>query len=140
MSLYDLLARADYAALRQQFIASELVPLLKEHPELVEQWIRFSENKRCGGWWISKETREIGWFGSTLRPSVAIARRKPLRFASLEEAVAEFVVRELDETVLLKNDPGYYGRPLTIVFAIVGCLVAVAGALYAYYHREGVRT
>jgi hypothetical protein len=88
ISLNHALRRADYVNVRKEFEAQDLVPYLRAAPELVEQWWMYSEDKRTsGGWWIIKESREVGGFAF---PDMT------QRFDSLEEAVAEFIVRELD--------------------------------------------
>jgi hypothetical protein len=94
ISLVDALRRTDYVAVRKEFTAGDLVPLLKANPELVTEWTGFSENKRCDGWWVIKESCEVGWLGVRRR---GLVRKKTLRFETLEEAVAEFIVRELDD-------------------------------------------
>jgi hypothetical protein len=88
LSVRDALVRSDYEGLRREFGASNLVPLLRRHPNLVRQWVRYSEDKRTsGGFWISEDPLEVGSLAS---PEATI------HFDSLEEAVAAFVVCELD--------------------------------------------
>ena len=70
------------------FDAKDLLRLIRADPDLVLQWIEYSEDKRTsGGWYIIEKTREIG------RLHEPETKR---RFSSIEEAVAEYVVRELD--------------------------------------------
>ena len=62
--------------------------MLRQNEALVDQWVMYSEDKRTsGGWYILAESREIG------RVDVPDSI---VRFASLDQAVAEYVVRELD--------------------------------------------
>lgn len=83
----DALSRAGYASRRPGLKARDLVPLIRADPSLVEQWCAYSEDKRTsGGWYLTREG-QIG----TVEPPVQL-----LDFGSLEEAVAEYVVRELD--------------------------------------------
>ena len=89
LSLQDAIARAGYDNLREEFTPSELVPLLRANPELMTQWVVYSEDKRTdGGYWISEKSHEVG--------SLASSRQEAVKYESLEEAVANFVVRELD--------------------------------------------
>jgi hypothetical protein len=136
ISLFDALRRTDFSTVRKEFTASDLVPLLKAHPEVVDQWTLFSENKRCGGWWIEKESRDVGWLPDVGRPFVA--RKKTLHFASLEEAVAAFVVRELDDALFLMNGGGSSQRPILILilFLLAACFLTATAWLYNYYRRE----
>jgi len=88
LSLRDALARSEYSRLRCEFDASDLVPLLRGNPELMTQWLSYCKDKRTsGGFWVSETTCEVG---SLETPEC------DLRCESLEEAVAQFVVRELD--------------------------------------------
>jgi len=136
MSLFDALRRTDYETVRKEFTTSDLVPLLKAHPELVDQWTLFSENKRCGGWWITKESCEVGWLPDAGRPF--LARKKTLHFASLEEAVAEFIVQELDDALSLMKGHGSSQQSIRILilFLLGGCCLAGAVWQYNYYRRE----
>ena len=88
ISLHDALSRTKYRENRKSFGASDLVLLIREHKELVNQWLSYSEDKRTtGGWWISENPLGIGQLGS----NEAIQD-----FDSIEKAVAEYVMRELD--------------------------------------------
>jgi hypothetical protein len=86
LSLRDALARTNYAAARSHLTAEALLPFIKRHPELMEQWILFSEDKRTdGGWYLTREA-EIG----------SVFENRRTKFSSQEAAVAEYVLRELD--------------------------------------------
>jgi hypothetical protein len=70
--------------------------LLQRYPELASDWGSFSEDKRTsGGWYISGS--EIGQVG---------APKSPVDFPSALEAVADYVVRELDFWVSVSGDGG----------------------------------
>ncbi len=57
------------------------------HPALIEQWLSFSEDKRTtGGWYVARD----GKVGQVLQP------KTERRFATIQDAVAEYVVLELD--------------------------------------------
>jgi len=136
ISLFDALRRIDYGSVRKAFVASDLVPVLKEHPELVDQWLLFCENKRCGGWWIKEEPCDVGWLPDVGRPF--LVRKKTLHFASLEEAVAEFVVRELDDALSLMNNrwPSQQSILILLLFLLSACFFAGVAALYIYYRQH----
>jgi hypothetical protein len=86
-SLREALQRAGYANSRPSFAAADIRALLLAHPQLVDAWLGYSEAKDTPeGWYVLRDA-EIGQLS---RPS---AQR---RFASIEEAVAEFILRELD--------------------------------------------
>ena len=88
ISLRDALQNCHYLQLRSSFGAEDLLPLIRAHQDLATQWILYSEDKRTsGGWYLIESTREVGTFGPP---------RESFVFPSIEEAVAEYVVRELD--------------------------------------------
>lgn len=87
ISLVEALARAHFKELRAAFGPRDLLPLIKANRALAEEWLAYSEDKRTSGGWYLLKPGEIGQVG---------APDSRMRFDSLEEAVAEYVVRELD--------------------------------------------
>jgi hypothetical protein len=88
LSLIDALARSDYETLRKEFGPSDLVPHLRANPRLVKDWVMYCQDKRTsGGFWLSEDSFAVG-AGDSPVPAA--------RYASLEEAVANFIIRELD--------------------------------------------
>jgi len=87
LSIREALRRARYGERRPSFGAADLRPLLEAEPGLSEVWFAYSEDKRTSGGWYILRSGEIG------RIEDPEGRRQ---FASPEEAVAEYVVRELD--------------------------------------------
>lgn len=87
ISVRDALTQTDYRKLRRGFESHDLVSLVIRHPELVGEWIMYSQDKRTKGGWYLLEEREIGQVEK---------EESRVRFNSIEEAVAEYVVRELD--------------------------------------------
>jgi hypothetical protein len=86
LSLRDAMSRARYSELRPYFDSADLLPHPREHPDLLKQWILYSEDKRTsGGWWVT-ETGEVGRLGD---PNTT-------KFETLDQAVAAYVIRELD--------------------------------------------
>jgi len=87
LSLREALSRTDYRNSRDSFGPADLRHLLRANGGLSEEWIAYSEDKRTNGGWYLLRSGEIG------RVSDPGSR---MRFESLDEAVAEYVVRELD--------------------------------------------
>lgn len=87
ISLRRALERTQYVATRKRFGPDDLLAVIKRHSGFVEQWIAYSEDKRTSCGWYLKRNGEIG----TIR-----GERQVIQHDSLEEAVAEYVVRELD--------------------------------------------
>lgn len=87
VSLRVAMQRARYSELRTSFNPSDLIPLIERDPLVAEKWLAYSEDKRTsGGWYITGEAE----LGQVLRPESIV------RLSSLPEAVAHYVVRELD--------------------------------------------
>src|ERR1019366_2745305 len=81
ISLQDAIARSGYVEIRNKFGPLDLVPLLREKPELMMQWVMFSEDKRTGGYWISEATNEVG---------LTLSQQPAIKYGSVEEAVSRF--------------------------------------------------
>jgi hypothetical protein len=97
VSMREALARVGYSRLRATILDGELLPLLKADPKLVQQWVAYSEDKRTDGGWYVTRSGEIG---------TLVAPRTTLQFNALEEAVAAYVLRELDFWADLNPLPG----------------------------------
>lgn len=86
LSLREALKRCHYRELRSRCAAEDLVPLLEQRPEVIEQWMMWCDDKRTSGGWFITDEEEIGRVSSDER----------IRHRSLPEAMADYVVRELD--------------------------------------------
>jgi hypothetical protein len=87
LALREAIARTDYAAYRSSFGAQDLQAVLAAHPSLIEEWLAYSEDKRTdAGWYVLRD----GEIGQLRNPT---AQRS---YALIQEAVAQFIVRELD--------------------------------------------
>ena len=87
LSLRDALSQTRYREIRPALVESLLVTYLKDDPTLIEEWLLYSEDKRTdGGWYLLRD----GTIGQVRR------RGDEIRFPSLEQAVAAYIVRELD--------------------------------------------
>jgi len=61
VSLSQALADTEYRAMRLHFDANNLRDVIDEHPELIDQWERYSEDKRTdGGWYLKASDSAIG--------------------------------------------------------------------------------
>jgi hypothetical protein len=87
VSLSQALSRVNYVEARKQFTSEDLLPLIQTHHEFIDQWLMYSEDKRTSGGWYVTEAGEVGQ---------ADDPNSIMRFATIAEAVAEYVVRELD--------------------------------------------
>ena len=81
-----LLERAGYRASGPAFGSGQVRAMLTSHPSLVDQWLAYSEAKEIPeGWYVLRDAE----IGQVLRPA------SQRRFACIEEAVAQFILREL---------------------------------------------
>ncbi len=89
-SMRDLVAESGYYRVETILALELLHSHLNAEPSLIEDWERWSQDKRTsGGWYL---TRSVG--GLTV--GSLDGRFEPTRFyASAMEACAEFIVREL---------------------------------------------
>src|SRR5580692_8763508 len=87
ISMREALKVEGYAEHRPRFSATELRPIIADHPELIEQWLSYSKDKRTDGGWYIRRDGKIGRF---LKPATE------RQYANIQEAVAEYVVLELD--------------------------------------------
>jgi hypothetical protein len=87
LSLHAIFTVSGHVDLIDKISRSRLVRLLKTQPKVHQQWIKYGENKPTNrGHWISSKALEVGNFES---PDCCV------RYGSLQEAVAEFIIREL---------------------------------------------
>jgi hypothetical protein len=94
---------------RTTFKADDLRPFIEEQPTLIDEWLRYSENKRTReGWYVLRN----GEVGRALHP------QSRLIYASIQEAVAEFVLREFDYWVFERDEfPSGWSKTLTDLIA-----------------------
>jgi hypothetical protein len=86
-SLRDALQRSGYAQSRPSFGAEQVRGVLDAHPALLDAWLEYSESKdTADGWYVVRDA-EIGQL------SKPASQRQ---FNSIQEAVAQFIIRELD--------------------------------------------
>jgi hypothetical protein len=88
LSLREALSRFRYVDIRPNIRVNDIISVLTDEPDLISQWVTYSEDKRTdGGWYILLEKMEIGRVSD---PSSTTT------FDTIEEAVAYYVVHELD--------------------------------------------
>jgi hypothetical protein len=108
LSIREALKRVSYVASRPTFKAKDLVPLIAADSSFIDDWLAYSEDKRTlGGWYI----RSSGEIGQVPRPASRII------YPQIEEAVAAFVVRELDYWMEPDEFPPGWNKTLTDFFA-----------------------
>lgn len=88
-SLRDLVAASGFGTIRDSITSQDLRPFLERHADLIDDWIRWSEDKRTReGWYISPAGNgaHVGYVGES----------EPARYiAPLAEACAQFILHEV---------------------------------------------
>jgi len=98
VSLRDALQSANYRRCRPGLTPVNLTQHLSGRPDLIDDWLRYSEDKRTsGGWYI----RAIGREWEIGRVALDSAIR---RFSSAPEACAHYVLAELDFCAQVGNE------------------------------------
>ena len=85
--MQEALDGSRYGELRPTLQESDLLAIVKANPELVEDWLTYSEDKRTSGGWYVLRNGQVG----QVHVSGGV-----IQFPSVEEAVAAYVLRELD--------------------------------------------
>src|SRR5207253_10214150 len=87
LSLHTIFERAGYTKLIGGLRRSKVARLLRAYPDILQHWIRYSENKPIkGGYWLRASTFEVGT-GESPEDGVM--------YGSIQDAVAVFIAREL---------------------------------------------
>ena len=89
LSLRQLIEESDYRTLRPRVEASQLAAVLRAEPDLVDDWLAYSEDKRTSLGWGFGPSRGGGW----LVDGPEGVREE---FGSRSAACADYVLRELD--------------------------------------------
>ena len=89
-----------YRELRKEFDETSLLRVIRSQPALVEEWLAYSADKRSSdGWYVLEE-------GLVAR----VGRLDAVQYSAVDEAVAHYVIKELD------NADGYRGFRGTLWF------------------------
>ena len=86
----ESLERFGYDSAREAVTVAALRSCLEEEPELITEWLHWSEDKRTSdGWFFSvrDDVGEVGYLGRA---------EPPTKFTPLAEACAQFVHREIE--------------------------------------------
>ena len=92
-SVRDIVRASEYASLRGDLPPRELADYLRQHPELVEAWAAYSEDKRAGEGWYFRRPASVG----------RITRQPPpvreLHYPDPAVACAAFIIGELNDVL-----------------------------------------
>ncbi len=91
ISLAEMLVETGYLERYGEVSMEAIVPIIKDNPSYVEDWIEYSENKRTNrGWYIKPESSQyvVGCIEK-------LGEGQSRFFANKEEACSYFVIHEL---------------------------------------------
>ena len=92
ISFVSLLRNTGYFELFDEINSNEIKEQLDKHPEWVEQWLNYSDDKRTSsGWYFTKN--ETGKYIVGFYPS---KKFKTLGFADITEACSVFIKMEIE--------------------------------------------
>jgi hypothetical protein len=89
LSLQHYVEESGYFAKPEELSVAAVVSLLRQNPELVDQWFFFSEDKRTSDGWYVMDDGDRAVVGQIGGPKIV--------FSDRAEACAEFIVREIRE-------------------------------------------
>lgn len=93
LSIRDLLLERSYRQIRATLDAASVEEILRSDPELIDDWLRFSADKRTkGGWAFSREGD--GWTVSQPFPETGPVVTR--RHGDATAACADYIITELD--------------------------------------------
>jgi hypothetical protein len=91
ISPFRLMIDSGYADMRAAIDEKKIQAFVRDHPEIIEEWIAYSEDKRCGGWYFTKRLdRDEFVVGRVEAPKKVESFREPT------EPCARFIKRELE--------------------------------------------
>jgi hypothetical protein len=88
LSIWQLVKKSGYRDDPSSLTVDAVATHLREHPELIDAWLGYSQDKRCSGWFVRQSavnTYEVGYVPGGERISMSDPAR----------ACAEFIVREV---------------------------------------------
>jgi len=92
VSIYNILKETGYFEMHDQVSDDIIYNALSQHPEHIDEWINYSQDKRTSsGWYFKEEGKDsyiVGYFGGTDSEKVQ------LRFTDRIAACAAFIKQE----------------------------------------------
>ena len=89
--MYSLLKESGYFEMYDQVSEADIVEELKKHPELIDDWLMLSEDKRTSGWCFTQENQKysVGYYPRT--PNFRLTT-----YPKAKEACAAFIKLEIE--------------------------------------------
>jgi hypothetical protein len=93
-SIYDLLKDSGYFEVNDQIQENDIADVLSQNPDLIEQWLIWSEDKRTISGWYFTEDKKTGKYVVSFYPSKSGLEK--LEFSDKRLACAAFIKREIE--------------------------------------------
>ncbi|HNO71685.1 MAG TPA: hypothetical protein PKO16_07945 [Bacteroidia bacterium] len=94
VSIYSLLKETGYFEIHGQINEAIIIDELNKHPEYINHWLNWSDDKRTTSGWYFKQN-ENGKYVVGYSP--ASEQSKQMEYFDLKEACAVFIKREIEE-------------------------------------------
>ena len=94
VSMYSLLVNSRYLEFAEDISEDAILQGLHEHPECIQDWRIYSEDKRTTGWYLMEPS--TGRYGVGFIPSTMGEGRDPLIYQDEARACAAFIKLEID--------------------------------------------
>lgn len=94
VSVYSLLRDSGYFATHEQVTESEIHRVLVRHPECVNEWLSYSEDRRTGaGWFIQRSAKgfHVGYYPA------GSSSHSPVDYSDETVACAAFIKHEAED-------------------------------------------
>lgn len=104
ISMYSLLVSSGYLECAENISEGDILRGLELHPEYIQDWRVYSEDKRTTGWYLMEPTE--GRFGVGFIPSTGNIRVEPLMYSDEVRACAAFIKLEVEymKNAVLQSD------------------------------------
>jgi hypothetical protein len=95
MSIVALLKEMGYFELYDQVSVSDIREALSRDPACVQEWMKYSEDQRCPGWYLTvndEDLYEVGFFDHDADPHYS----NRVQYESAMDACAVFIKQEIE--------------------------------------------
>jgi hypothetical protein len=94
VSVYSLLKKSGYFEAHDQISEDAIHQAILDHPECLDDWVQYSEDKRTTGWYI--QNRQDGTYAIGYIPPTGKENLTPINYRDKTSACAAFIKREIE--------------------------------------------
>ena len=104
VSVHTLLRESGYFEHYKNISEDVIHNALADHPELIQEWMQFSEDKRtCAGWYVTQDTK--GQYGVGRISENAVDDTWKIEYARAIDACTAFIMREIEDIRQNSDEP-----------------------------------